>query len=429
MSSVPMTCPDMMLVSHDETHSTNHTILDLGDGRILRLVAGWKFVTSEDGGLTWSDPIEHTDPDGEKIGGSGICLARLDGEGIGVAAIERTQVRTRNKIRFWRSPDGGKTWDRPVRSNPPLVSAHTFANRIMRTSNGRLIHPLYFCIGQGGTHKGGTPFPGGLVAGQWVTTDAHYFDPHFAGSYVVYSDDDGRTWQPNKDGELFIHVDEHLSAGAAEPCVVEVQPNKLLMFVRTQLGRLFQAWSYDNGESWTRLHPTALASSASPATLLKVPDTGHLICVWNQHSEDEVKGGFIRTRLSSAVSRNGGGIWEFFQNIESIHEEEHVFPGPIRHTRPQQVYTFSESPAVECPTEYCHDLPVGYGRFSNATATLCGDRVLVNYSSLYFDEQGDEHNRACNRLKVLPLEWFYGGRDRFKESFVLNKISSLSDTK
>ena len=36
-----MTGPDLVLATHQERHSTNNTMRDLGDGRILRAVDGW----------------------------------------------------------------------------------------------------------------------------------------------------------------------------------------------------------------------------------------------------------------------------------------------------------------------------------------------------------------------------------------------------
>ena len=46
--------------------------------------------------------------------------------------------------------------------------------------------------------------------------------------------------------------------------------------------------------------------------------TGDLLVVWTQHSAEEMRRGLIRARLSSAISRTNGALWEFFQNVESI---------------------------------------------------------------------------------------------------------------
>ena len=95
-----------------------------------------------------------------------------------------------------------------------------------------------------------------------------------------------------------------------EPTVTEVTPGRLLMFIRNELGRVFQAWSEDNGETWSRLQPTSLASSTVPAQIRTLTN-GHLLAVWNQESEEEIKQGYNRTRISSAISRNGGSVGVF----------------------------------------------------------------------------------------------------------------------
>ncbi|MDP6108372.1 MAG: biotin/lipoyl-containing protein, partial [Candidatus Brocadiia bacterium] len=49
-----------------------------------------------------------------------------------------------------------------------------------------------------------------------------------------------------------------------EAPVTEAAPGRLLMMMRTGMGRLYQAWSHDDGETWTRPLPTSLASSTAP---------------------------------------------------------------------------------------------------------------------------------------------------------------------
>jgi len=262
------------------------------------------------------------------------------------------------------------------------------------------------------------PATGVLLNGQWIPTGAHDFDPQFTASFVCYSDDDGRTWQRNRDGELIILLDWNaVYSHTNEPSVAEVSPGRLLMFMRTALGRVFQAWSQDNGETWTRPQPTSLASSNSPAQIRALP-TGHLLAVWNQESEDEIKRGYTRTRLSSAVSRNGGSVWEFFQNVESLHEATRVEPGPIRPTRPAEFHFEPGRPAPERERE--HILPAQcHGRWSYPSVFVMKDRVLVAHTYSFYEEHPDRAQLVLSRekpgsfnqkLKVLPLTWFYGGK-------------------
>ena len=97
------------------------------------------------------------------------------------------------------------------------------------------------------------PLVGKLVNNQWHATGAHDFDSRTSGEYFLYSDDDGDTWNTNQDGELWIMHDwNSMFSGVNESCMAEVAPGRLLVFMRNQLGRLFQAWSNDNGDTWTR---------------------------------------------------------------------------------------------------------------------------------------------------------------------------------
>ena len=78
--------------------------------------------------------------------------------------------------------------------------------------------------------------------------------------------------------------------------------------------------------------------------------------------------GYFRTRLSSAVSRNGGSVWEFFQNVESIHEETRVEPGPIRPVHPD-VYSFE-------PEDTAPDREGKYIRLAGIHRRWCYPSVL-----------------------------------------------------
>jgi hypothetical protein len=419
-----MTRPEEMLAEHLTDFFHSSTFVELEDGRVLH-ASGTRFTTSEDGGITWSKPFERRDAEGNPVGGGGTCLVRLSGKGIGLAAM-RTDAKDRlsaglmrgTQIVFWRSGDGGETWEAPVRATPPGVGTYCYQDVLLRTSSGRIVLPVYIAMGQSsGPDDRTPPVTGKVVNGQWVSTGAHFYDPHFSASFVCYSDDDGRSWRYNSDGELMILLDwASTFSYVNEPSVAEVAPGRLLMMMRTGLGRIFQAWSNDNGETWTRPQPTFLASSTAPAQIRTLP-SGHLLVVWNQESEEEVKRGYNRTRISAAISRNGGSIWEFFQNVESMHEATRVEPGPIRPLRPAEYYLNPGLPAPEREVEHIVEVNF-HGRWSYPSAFVMKDRVLIAHTYSYYGEhptkaqmvnsQGEGVNQ---KLKVLPLSWFYGGKE------------------
>jgi len=414
--NVPMTNPEGMLAMHEQMYGHTVSFVELADGRILES-GGNEFRISEDRGLTWSEPFNAKDENGSEV--VGWALVKLAGKAIGFVSTQMKLPPPRFEcgLLFRRSEDDGRTWSAPVRVNPPGYSAYVWQDFMCRTSSGRIILPAYTNIGQArepNWRPNHTFYSLGWVNGNVVSSSAHFNDPHFGGSLVFYSDDDGQTWQRNRDGELLIVLDDaRRIEPACEPSVTEVTPGKLLMIMRTRLGRHFQAWSNDNGETWTRPQPTHLAGTQVPAQVRRLPDTGHLLCVFTQHSEDEIRRGYIRARLSSAISRNGGKVWEHFQNVESILEETHVEPGPIRVVQPEGNYPLQEWAAFENDPDYVVPLPAGYGRWSYPSVLVLKDRVLISHTWSWHDETGTLQRHGWNRLKVLPTRWFYGGREPY----------------
>ena len=421
MSHVPMTRPEEMLAVHDG-HFGGNAFLGLEGGRIL-FTNGFVFSISADGGITWSEPYQGMDENVEPLAAGNASLVNLSGGAVGMAT-RRVRPGSSSiyepEMVFRTSEDEGKTWSPITVMNQWQLSAHGLSDTMIRTESGRLILPVYFGIGQGGFHQEGAPFPGAYLNGNFVSTSAHFFDPHFTASYVMYSDDEGKTWQKNRDGELLIIMEYGGRWELTnEPTLVEVTPGKLLMLLRTRLGRLYQCWSENNGETWTRPAPTQLAASPAPAQIRKFPKTGHLLVVWTQQSEQEIKQSFIRTRLSSAISRNQGGIWEHFQNVESLHEETHVEPGPLYPVRSEGAYGAPDG-GVECDPESVVPLPEGYGMWSYPSVFVAEDRVLIHYN--YFPCDSTGQRTTGQRMKVLPLSWFYGGQDPESENPTLDRI-------
>ena len=429
---MPMTDQEGMLTVHEMKYSHSVAWAALGNNRVLMSGAG-EFRVSEDGGISWSQPFQGQSTEGEVV--RPASMVRLSNHSVGMVCPMRSKnedgARLNGRILFSRSENEGKEWSNPVIINPEGPGAVMLQDVLLRTSSGRLILPVYWEVGQaqeqGAWHHEGAPFVGGYVNDNFVSTDAHFWDPHFGYSFIFYSDDEGLTWKKNKDGDMFVIFEPggHMEP-TYEPSVTEVLPGKLLMIMRTRLGRYYQAWSYDDGTSWTRPQPTQLSGTQAPAQVRRFQKTGHLLCVFTQASEEEIKQGFIRTRLSSCISRTGGKLWEHFQNIESIHPESFVEPGPIRIVRPEGAYAIAEKGAQQNDHRFTVLLPVGYGRWSYPSVLMLEDRVLVSYTYTWHDETGEQQNTGGNRIKVLPFSWFYGGKVP-EESTVLHKITHLSE--
>ena len=443
MTHIPMTRPDLMLTENLSVHH-HSAFVELSDGRILQ-ASGRRFSISQDGGLTWSEPFQRRDKNGGPVGGGGSSLVNLDGNSIGLAAIggseeptpdetlqERIARQERGRMSahmaFWRSDDGGETWEAPVRVTPEGLKCQALHDVLMRTSSGRLVLPVFLLLGKNtGPYEEKPPSPGTLVNGQFINVTSHWFDPHGPSCVsVYYSDDDGRTWVPNHDGEVVLLLDWNATYSyVAEPTVTEVTPGTLLMLMRNQLGRLFQAWSYDNAETWTRPQPTSLAAGTTPAQV-RTLDSGHILVVWNQEGEEDIKRGMSRQRMSSAISRNGGSVWEFFQNIESAIEGTRVEPGPIKRQQPEDVYFLPGKPAPE--RDPVHIVPgKRRGIWSYPSVLTLPDRVIVSYGYIRYEEHPtrahwttsvNEEPGYRTKIKVLPLNWFYGGKEPADNPFL-----------
>ena len=437
MSNVPMTLPELMLAEHETTCGHSSTFVELDDGRILHVVGHQKNY-SEDGGLTWTKMASEwmVDVNGDPVSGRIAALVKLSGRNsVGLVGFRSdepaetsfAQTPECQGAHFWRSDDGGQSWQPPVRMTAPNVMTHALQDVCLRTSSGRLIMPVYMQFGQRRT-PGQPACHGKLIRNQFVSTGGHFFDRQISTVHVLYSDDEGRTWQRNQDGDLVIVLDWNANHNRVnEPTVAEVAPGRLLMFMRNCLGRLYQAWSDDNGETWTRPQPTSLASSTVPAQLRTLP-TGHLLCVWNQENHEEIKRGYNRTRVSSAISRNGGSVWEFFQNVQSLHETTRVEPGPIEPVRPLECYRAPGQSAWVRAAEHVQTAEE-HGRWGYCSVLVMEDRVLIAHTYSGYEDHptdaqlmrnrlGEDGNPINQKVKVLPLKWFYGGREPADNPFL-----------
>jgi hypothetical protein len=419
MRNVPMTRPEEALAVHAPTVMAPSTFVELQDGRVLAAGhtgegATSSFTVSDDGGLTWSDPVPRSDKNEDPIQAGG--LVNLSGNGIGAAGVAGWAT-TESRLLFWRSEDGGETWDAPIEITPDGRGVYIYQDMLLRTSSGRIILPTYGGLGRR-PRPDETPMAkaGKLVNNEFRSTPAHYFDPLFSYVDSYYSDDDGRTWTRCPDGEMVIMMDPNATVSYVnEPTVCEVAPGTLLMMLRTGLNRLFQAWSYDNGETWTRPMPTSLASSTAPAQIGLLP-TGHLLCVWNQQSEEEILRGYGRTRMSAAISRNGGSVWEFFQNLDSLWEETRVEPGPVKRGGPAEYYY---EPGVGAPERDPANVTMAseYAYWTYPSMLILKDRVIIKYA---------DGNLSNGVIKVLPISWFYGGKEPADNPFLENPYAPAS---
>ena len=96
---------------------------------------------------------------------------------------------------------------------------------------------------------------------------------------------------------------------------VELKDARLMMFIRTTLGSQYLSWSGDGGETWSPARPSEILSPLSPASIKRIPKTGDLLMVWNDHAGIDPALRDKRTPLTVAISRDEGKTWIHKHNL------------------------------------------------------------------------------------------------------------------
>jgi hypothetical protein len=285
-------------VTDSNPRSGEGDIVELSDGRLL--LAYTEFYggsadhsaarisgrISGDGGLTWDPPFV-LQPNVGAMNVMSVSLERLSSGALGFLYLVKNGPGD-CRAHFRASDDEGATWSEAVPATPELAYHVVNNDRLVQLSGGRLIVPT--CT-----------YPAGIDDRRlnWAT--------------VFYSDDMGHTWQRSP-SHLAVDGSE---SGMQEPGVVELKDGSLLMFIRCDLGYIYQARSTDQGLTLTEPEPTPLRAPVSPCTLKRIPSTGELLVVWNNRADHPASEPFSRrTPLTSAVSRDEGLTWDHVQDIE-----------------------------------------------------------------------------------------------------------------
>ena len=114
-----------------------------------------------------------------------------------------------------------------------------------------------------------------------------------------------------------------------------------------------------------------------------------------------------------------------------MHEETRVEPGPIRPVRPAEYHFEPGLPVPERERE--HILPVGFhGRWSYPSVFAMKDRVLIAHTYSVYEQHPTRAELILSsrkpggfnqKLKVLPLTWFYGGKELVSAAIARNRKS------
>jgi hypothetical protein len=324
---------------------------------------------------------------------------------------------------FSKSTDEGKTWS-PGALITNYPSFYPMYHSLIQLDSGRLLLSGYWEGLDAAPPdverytRGGWGFWRGKV----LFMEGHR-GVEMSINLTYYSDDEGKTWK-QCEGGIFGWFDEYGDPNGAggmldlsEPTSAATKDGRVLMFSRSKTGRLVQCYSLNEGETWYSAQPTELASSQSPPLLINIPSTRDLLCVWNQMSAEEIRRGFLRARLSVAISKDNGLTWKNFKTLElqqGMEEVDRITPEfPIARR-------LVARPGIG-------KLPDGFMMFTYPNVDIIGDLVFVRYARMWpraitgkeskrdaalplmwpkYEEREAEMTGE-GVMRIYPLDWFY----------------------
>ena len=368
------------------------------------LVRGKTYRLSTDVGRTWSEE-KPLDCDLKFSGMIRLQSGELAAYGKDNAGLNH----------FTSSADEGKTWSEPVlisdyRDITPLFHS------MIQLKNGRLLltgywHGLYSWQrteeGMRSVHPDleyQDMSAYGLWRGQRIQVEGHGHIPEMGICIVFRSDDLGKTWQKHPGGIMGWFDFEGIPNGNCgqtacfEPTIAETRDGNVLFIARSTVGRLVQTFSTDRGEHFYAVKPSELPSSESPAVMVTLPKTKDLLIVWNQLSREEIRRGYRRGRLSSAISTDGGHSWGHFKTLElseGLEDIDRITPEyPIKMVRARQ---------------WVGALPDKWAFFHYPNVDVIGDQIILRYrrGSPYLGVAEKQLKKQESILRIYPIEWFY----------------------
>ncbi|MDE0866310.1 MAG: sialidase family protein [Rubripirellula sp.] len=242
---------------------------------------------SEDGGITWQEPITIAEP-GFQGGGTTVD----ENTGDILAFVEEHHPPA--KIMLFRSGDDGKTWKKEDTTIEPDSAGH-LPSMHMNEHGITLRH---------GKHKGRLIRPTRWYAGK---NDRSLWPEHYTNA--MYSDDGGKTW---KTSEPFPEN------GTGEATLAELSDGRIYYNSRVHWQerpkntRRRAAWSEDGGQTWNNWTLVEalpdghqFRSYGCMAGLTRLPIAGRDILIFSNIDTEQAK----RERSTVWASFDGGHTW------------------------------------------------------------------------------------------------------------------------
>jgi len=260
-------------------------IVGLKDGCLLLCYTqnGIRARQSADKGKTWSEEfalVANPDSPSERGYYCHPSFLRLPNDDILLSYIYSSASLPYSGHNYYkRSGDEGKTWSEQfiLTPYPGYVIMHNDKLRVL--PGGRIIAPTEY-------------------KKRWPDTRDH-------SGYVCevfYSDDNGYSWhKANNDVDMDPHE-------AQEPHVVRLNNGTVMMMFRTYSGFMGQAFSPDEGISWSQgeMRQDLPLPRSGAVSVDRIPSTGDLLLIRITGTPD----GKRRAPLTSMISRDDGQTWE-----------------------------------------------------------------------------------------------------------------------
>lgn len=221
-------------------------------------------MRSQDDGKTFGEEENILTCEGEdSVNTMSVSFLEMSDGAIGLFYLVR-HTYTQLRMYLRKSYDNGKTWGDRVVCMPYDGFFVVNNDRVIRLSSGRILIP----------------------AARHVTTEG-YFDSR-SDTVFFYSDDDGETWKES-DTKCSLSDNAFSKSGLQEPGVIEVQPGCLWAWARTDLGRQYEMFSFDDGNTWTSCQPSRFTGPCSPLSM-KRRSNGDIYTIWNPIPEYNGRG-------------------------------------------------------------------------------------------------------------------------------------------
>lgn len=290
---------------------------------------------STDGGRSWGPRFTLQENTGQTNVMSATLLRSKTGDILFFYLLKNSLTDLKVYVR--RSRDEAKTWSEPVLVTHD-AGYHVMNNaRVIQLRSGRLLAPV------------ATTRQVGTKNDDFKTT-------------VYFSDDDGRTW---KRGRTSLSAPKR---GAMEPGLIELKDGRVQQIIRTQTGFIWVSFSIDGGDTWSEAQPSEIVSPESPATITRIPGSGHWLLVLNP---SVVWGNPERTHFGA----NHGGPRRPFVAVVSRDEGK----------------TWSEPRVIESDPAFAH---------AYTSITFDKGRALLSYY-----EYSEKTKMISFKFKSLPVEW------------------------